>query len=291
MDDLSMKKQIFAIMLIFIFAIACDQNSNSEVTNSIEIPGKDEVKKPESFKERMSFSLGLDMGSKFIRDSLDLDFKYFLAGIKYGMVGDTTLMTSEEFNKTMNEFQTVMQEKKEQMQKQMEEEIKKKAEENIVITKEFLAKNLTNDSVKQTESGLQYQILEPSNGKKPKEGDQVKVDIIGRLTDGTEFENTYERGTVIIDTKQLIPGWKEAMMLMSEGSRWRVWIPPNLAYGEEGRLPAIPPNAVIEFEIEFHEIVDPAEVERLRQEQQQERENKQKKSEDPNKMKVNPFPN
>jgi FKBP-type peptidyl-prolyl cis-trans isomerase len=288
-----MFKQLIAAIVLLTLVIACDQSSNSEVTNSIEIPGKDEVKKPESFKERMSFTLGLDMGGKFVRDSLDLDFKYFLAGIKYGMVGDTSLMTGEEFKETMDEFYAKIQEKQAAMQKQMEEDVKKQAQENIKITQEFLTNNAKSDSVKQTASGLQYQILETGSGKTPKEGDNIKVDIIGRLIDGTEFENTYKRGTVIIDTKQLITGWKEAMMMMKEGDRWRIWLPPDLAYGEEGRLPTIPPNAVLEFEIQFHEIVDPAEVERLRKEQEQKRNEKsqQKDPNDPNRMPAKPFPN
>jgi len=289
-----MFKQIIAIVMLLMFLIACDQNSNSEVTNGIDIPGKDEVEKPKDYKQRMSFSLGLDMGKRFSRDSLDLDFKYYLAGIKYGMIGDTSLMTSEEFNKTMEEFQSNMMERQQVMQKQMEESVKKQAQENIKITKDFLENNAKSDSVTQTASGLQYQILVPGNGNLPKEGDQIKVDIIGRLTDGTEFENTYKRGTVIIDSKQLISGWKEAMMMMKEGSRWRIWIPPALAYGEEGRLPTIPPNAILVFEIEFHEIVDPAEVERLRKEQEQKRNengNQPRDPNNPNRMQAKPFPN
>jgi len=287
-----MFKQIVAVFFLFIFLIACDQNSNSEVTNTIEIPGKDEVEKPVDFKQRMSFSLGIDMGSKFKRDSLDLDFKYFLAGIKYGMIGDTSLMNSEEFKKTMDEFYDQIQKNQEAMQRKMQEDVKKQAQENIKLTQEFLAKNANKEGVKQTASGLQYQVLESGKGKIPKEGDQIKVDIIGRLIDGTEFENTYKRGTVIIDSKQLITGWKEAMMMMKEGDRWRIWLPPQLAYGEEGRLPTIPPNAVLEFEIQFHAIVDPAEVERLRKEQEEKR--NQAKPQDPNnpnKMQAKPFPN
>jgi FKBP-type peptidyl-prolyl cis-trans isomerase FklB len=288
-----MTKQILVIVLLLMFVVACDQNSNSEVTNTIEIPGKDEVEKPKDFKQKKSFALGLDMGAKFLRDSLDLDFKYFIAGIKYAMVQDSTMMNPQEFKETMDEFYAKMQERQMKMQERMQEDIKKQAAENINLSKEFLAENLKNEGVKQTESGLQYKVLETGTGKQAKEGDQIKVDIIGKLTDGTEFENTYKRGTVIIDSKQLIPGWKEAMMMMKEGSRWRIWLPPDLAYGEEGRMPTIPPNSVLEFEIQFHEIVDPEEVERLRKEQEEKKGQRDKKKDpnDPNRMKVNPFPN
>ena len=268
-------KKIALSFLILLFAMSCEQNSNSEVSNTIEIPGKDEVSKPTDFKQKISFALGLDMGKNFKRDSLDIDFKYFLAGIKYSIVGDSTLLSAAEIKEAMDEFYANLQEKQAVMQQQNEEKMMVEASENIKVSNDFLAENSKKDSVVVTQSGLQYQILQAGTGKKCKEDGFVKANVIGRLLDGTEIENTYKKSTVIIKIQQLVPGWKEAMLMMKEGSRWRIWLPPNLAFGEQGMAPGIPPNAVIEFEIEFISIEDPAEVERMRNEQQQQREQQQ----------------
>lgn len=259
-------KKILLIATSFILIMACEQNKGQEVSNDIQIPGKDEVAKPEEFSEKYSFTIGYDLGRRFVMDSLDVDLKYFFAGVKYGIVDDTTLLTREEFQETMNRFQAMMDQKKANMQEQMNKQMQEEAGVNLKKSKEFLAENKKKEGVIETESGLQYKILEQGSGKTPKEGDFVKVNVIGRLSDGTEFENTYDRSTIVVDTKRLIPGWKEAMLMMKEGSRWNIWVPPSLGYGEQGMQPQIPPNEVINFEVEFLSIEDPEEVRKQMQE-------------------------
>ena len=259
-------KKILLIATTFLLFMACEQNKGQEVSNDIQIPGRDEVAKPEEFNEKYSFTIGYDLGRRFVMDSLDVDLKYFFAGVKYGMIEDTTLLSREEFQETMNKFQAMMDMKKANMQEQMAKQNQKKAEENLEKSKQFLTENIKKEGVRETKTGLQYKILEQGTGNTPSEGDFVKVNVIGRLTDGTEFENTYESSTIVVDTKRLIPGWKEAMLMMKEGSRWNIWVPPSLGYGEQGMPPQIPPNEVINFEVEFLSIEDPEEVRKQMQE-------------------------
>lgn len=103
-----------------------------------------------------------------------------------------------------------------------------------------------------TESGLQYEVLKAADGPKPKESDTVKVDYIGTLVDGTEFDSSIKRGEpAVFGVGQVIPGWSEALQMMEVGSKYRVVIPSELAYGEAGAPPVIEPNSVLVFEIDL----------------------------------------
>ena len=117
--------------------------------------------------------------------------------------------------------------------------------------KAFLAENATKPDVKQTASGLQYILLEPGKGKTPKATDVVKVNYRGTLLDGTEFDSSYTDGEpVTFPVNGVIPGWQEALQLMPVGSKWQLYVPSNLAYGERGQGP-IPPNATLIFDVEL----------------------------------------
>jgi len=132
----------------------------------------------------------------------------------------------------------------------------KKGEENIVKGKEFLEKNSTEEGVITTESGLQYKIIEEGVGESPLETDKVKVHYKGTLIDGTEFDSSYKRGQpATFEANRVIPGWTEALTMMKPGSKWTLYIPSELGYGERGAGQMIGPNEVLIFEVELLEIV------------------------------------
>jgi len=125
-------------------------------------------------------------------------------------------------------------------------------EKNKAAGQAFLEENKKKEGVMVTESGLQYEVLKGADGPKPKESDTVKVDYIGTLVDGTEFDSSIKRGEpAVFGVGQVIPGWSEALQMMEVGSKYRVVIPSELAYGEAGAPPVIEPNSVLVFEIDL----------------------------------------
>ena len=124
--------------------------------------------------------------------------------------------------------------------------------DNLTIGREFLAENAKNDSVKVTKSGLQYMVLKEGNGVKPDSTDQVTVHYTGRLIDGKVFDSSVERGEpATFALNQVIPGWTEGLQLMSEGSKYRLFIPSERAYGEKGAGSDILPNSTLIFDVEL----------------------------------------
>jgi FKBP-type peptidyl-prolyl cis-trans isomerase len=130
------------------------------------------------------------------------------------------------------------------------------AEQNLQEGKKFLEANAKKEGIISTASGLQYQILKEGKGEKPKLTDQVVCDYAGTLLDGQEFDSSYKRGEPAqFPVNRLIPGWTEALQLMPVGSKWRLFVPSDLAYGPRGAGGVIPPNATLIFELELHKIV------------------------------------
>jgi FKBP-type peptidyl-prolyl cis-trans isomerase len=137
-------------------------------------------------------------------------------------------------------------------------EAKAQAETNKAAGEAFLAENAKKEGVQVTESGLQYQVLEAGEGPRPDSDDLVRVHYQGALLDGTVFDSSIERGQPAdIPVSQVVPGWQEGIALMPVGSKYRLWIPAGLAYGEGGTPGGpIPPNSTLVFEVELLEILD-----------------------------------
>jgi FKBP-type peptidyl-prolyl cis-trans isomerase len=134
----------------------------------------------------------------------------------------------------------------------MQASIKEKAQKNLADGEKFLTENKTKEGVKTTESGLQYKVLEAGEGPSPKAGDTVTVHYRGTFVDGTEFDSSYQRGEpATFPLTGVIPGWTEALQLMKKGSKWMLFIPSELAYGERGAGNRIPPNSTLIFEVEL----------------------------------------
>jgi FKBP-type peptidyl-prolyl cis-trans isomerase len=142
------------------------------------------------------------------------------------------------------------------MEKKQQAESQKMAEVNQKAGEAFLAENAKRPEVKTTVTGLQYEILSDGNGAQPTANDQVEVHYTGKLIDGTVFDSSVERGVpATFGVTQVIPGWVEALQLMKAGSKWRLYIPSNLAYGPNGAGGVIGPNATLIFDVELLKVV------------------------------------
>jgi len=196
-------------------------------------------------KQKLSYSLGVDVAKSFAKMSVDLDLDGFIIGLKDGFSGKKTLMTDDEMHATMTAFQSDLM-KKQSQGKQTAAEENKKAGEN------FLAENKKKEGVVALPSGLQYKILKAGKGKKPTAADKVECHYRGTLIDGTEFDSSYSRGEpATFPVNGVIPGWTEALKLMPVGSKWQLFVPSQLAYKEHGAGADIGPNATLIFEVEL----------------------------------------
>jgi FKBP-type peptidyl-prolyl cis-trans isomerase FklB len=196
-------------------------------------------------KERLSYSIGMDIAGNLRRSSVDVDSDLVAKGLKDRYGEGKTLLTEDEARQTLEVAQKALMAKKaETMQKQ--------SEKNKADGEKFLAENAKKDGVKSLPSGLQYKVITPGKGKTPKASDTVTVHYKGTLIDGTEFDSSYKRGEpASFPVSGVIPGWIEALQLMKEGAKWQLFIPPNLAYGERGAGRDIGPNATLLFEVEL----------------------------------------
>ena len=193
--------------------------------------------------EEFSYSLGLTLSSNLIQSGVkNIDAAQFLAGLQDVFTGNKLRISMEQASQVLQDF----------MLAQGEEESRKNLEEGLL----FLSNNLEKEGVVETETGLQYKILQQGTGDFPTIEDEVKCHYHGTLIDNTVFDSSVERGQpAIFPVNGVISGWTEALQMMREGAKWRLFIPFNLAYGEEGAGGLIGPNATLIFDVELLEIV------------------------------------
>jgi FKBP-type peptidyl-prolyl cis-trans isomerase FklB len=192
-------------------------------------------------KEKMSYIIGMDIGNNLRKQSIDVDPNILARGIQDGLSAAKPLLSEEEIQNTVTTF------RKEKEAKQKEVAKRNKNEGDA-----FMTANKKKEGVKALASGLQYKVIKSGTGKKPNINDSVTTHYRGTLIDGTEFDSSYKRGQpVTFPVSGVIAGWKEALQLMEEGAKWQLFIPPNLAYGEQGTSGVIGPNATLIFEIEL----------------------------------------
>lgn len=193
--------------------------------------------------DKVSYALGLSIGNNFQNSGIkDLQIEDFIKGLTDVMEEKQPAITYDEAKEVINEYFIKLQ--KEKM------EINKKAGE------EFLHINKGRAGVVELPSGLQYQVLKQGNGAKPSATDKVKCHYHGTLINGTVFDSSVQRGQpAVFGVNQVIPGWVEALQLMPVGSKWRLFIPSNLAYGEHGAGEMIEPNSTLIFDVELLDIV------------------------------------
>lgn len=196
-------------------------------------------------KDKVSYSIGLDIGTTFKKQKMELNSDALAAGVKDGLTGAKPMMNEDEVRQVMMSFSKEMNEKATVANKEA-------AQKNGAEGEKFLAENKNKPGVKTTASGLQYKVLKEGNGESPKETDVVVVNYRGTLIDNTEFDSSYKRGEpATFPVNKVIKGWTEALQLMKPGSKYQLFIPPNLAYGERGAGGDIGPNATLIFEVEL----------------------------------------
>lgn len=204
-------------------------------------------------KDSLGYAIGFQTGEYFFLNQFDfITLETYLAGFEAGFKGNKSMSKVKEpqYSEMLKRFQTMAQQRQQENQQ-------REASFNKFITKDLMEKNIKEDkTVKQTESGLQYKVLVEGKGPKPLATDKVKVHYVGTLYDGTIFDSSRQRGEpAVFPLNQVIKGWTEGLQLMSVGSKYKFWIPAELAYGDRqvGQVPKSAGSMLI-FEVELLEI-------------------------------------
>jgi FKBP-type peptidyl-prolyl cis-trans isomerase FklB len=203
--------------------------------------------------DRASYAIGMNWGRAFREDGAKINLEQLVQGLKDGLQGAKPRYTEEQLRTAFETFNREVQAKQQQRFQQV-------AAKNKQDGEAFLATNRTKAGIKSTASGLQYQVVRSGTGATPKATDSVKVHYEGRFLDGTVFDSSLQRKEPqLLQVDGVIDGWAQALKMMRVGDRWRLFIPPELAYGEDGTPDgAIPPQATLVFDVELLEIPAPA---------------------------------
>jgi len=219
---------------------------------------QDETQAPENLEDRAAYTIGFDLGSNLSEAGIEPDIDLLMQGVKDALNEvENPLLSEQERQEAMQQFASIIQER--QMAKRSEA-----GEANVAEGEEFFEELRENEGVEFTESGLAYEVLEEGGGPTPDANDTVKVHYEGRLIDGTVFDSSIQRGQPfeldgLIDAQgqpAVIQGWVEALQLMPEGAKWRLYIPSDLAYGARGAGQAIGPNQALIFDVELLEVTE-----------------------------------
>ncbi|MBZ5567250.1 MAG: FKBP-type peptidyl-prolyl cis-trans isomerase [Acidobacteriia bacterium] len=222
-------RRVMAVLIILFAVVAAAQDA-SPLKNA---------------KDKRSYALGMDLGNQLHSLGIELDPAIFSRGLSDALSGGKTLLTQEDVRAAISELQA-------EMKRKQAEARSKAAQDGKQTGAAFLADNKKKEGVVTLPSGLQYKILKEGTGKKPALDDTVVCQYRGTLVDGTEFDSSYKRGQpATFPVKGVIKGWTEALQLMPVGSKWQLFIPPELAYGETGAGGTIGPNATLIFEVEL----------------------------------------
>lgn len=250
-----------AIALSIAFALAACKPSEDTATTDPDAPAADaadattadglKVEGLADEKAQVSYMVGMDIGESLEQIKDQVEFDIVVEAMEATLAGGSTKLDDEQRQQVRQRFAAALQEKR-------MAEMQAKAKANVTEGEAFLAANKAKPGVQTTASGLQYEVLEQGDGAKPTASDVVRVHYKGTLLDGTEFDSSYERGEpAMFALEQVVPGWQEGISLMPVGSKYRLWIPSSLGYGEMGTPNGeIGPNATLVFEVELLEIVE-----------------------------------
>lgn len=204
-------------------------------------------------KDKVSYMIGMDVGQNLGQFKDEVDVDVLVRGLRDAMTGSDTQLSQEQAAEVRQQFM-------QRMQAQAQEQRVQAAQNNRTEGEAFLAENGKKAGVTTTDSGLQYEVISSGDGAKPKATDRVRVHYVGTLLDGTKFDSSIDRGEPAeFPLNGVIPGWTEGLQLMPVGSKYRFYIPSELAYGEQGTPGPIGPNATLTFEVELLEIVNAGE--------------------------------
>ncbi len=234
-------KKISSLLIISVFSLIIISSCGNEK--------KYATVKVKNEADSVSYYIGLDFGTKLKQAKIDsvMNYNAFMKGVTEAVYGDTLPVSTFEMQTYINQY----------FMKFQEEQIKREYKDFIAQNEEFMKENSKRDSVITLPSGLQYVVILEGQGVKPTRNDVVKVHYTGKLVDGTIFDSSYQRNEPAeFPVGQVIPGWVEALQLMPVGSKWRVFIPENLAYGSQPpRGSVIKPYATLIFDVELLDIV------------------------------------
>ncbi|MGC1226106.1 MAG: FKBP-type peptidyl-prolyl cis-trans isomerase [Candidatus Sulfotelmatobacter sp.] len=202
-------------------------------------------------KEKFSYALGMRMGANLKKQNVPVEPAILERGLKDAMAGGKTLLTEEQ-------AQTALMQVQNDLRKKQQEKMQAEGAENKQQGAAFLAENKSKEGVKTLPSGLDYKILKEGTGPKPTAGDTVECNYRGTLIDGKEFDSSAKHGgPATFPVGGVIKGWTEALQMMPVGSKWQLFIPPDLAYGDRGAGPDIGPDSTLIFEVELVSIKQP----------------------------------
>ena len=246
------------ILIVMVGALLCI--SSCQKAQEQKPAAKKEITKTDLKTEddKISYSIGYSIGSRFKADELQINSEIFQEGIEDGFTGAKQLLNEEEIKNVMMALRKKNMAKQQAERTKQMEERKKQGETNKETGTKFLEENKVKEGVVTLESGLQYKILKTGTGVSPKPTDTVKCHYKGTTIDGKEFDSSYKRGEpATFALNRVIKGWTEGLQLMKEGGKWQFFIPSELAYGEQGSGPNIGPNETLIFEVELLEIEKP----------------------------------
>lgn len=199
-------------------------------------------------QDKRSYALGMDIGNSLKDLPMDVDLDQLTQGVHDVVNGDKTKLSEKQLHDVMQGVVSDMEAAQKKKQK-------KKSVANLKAGQKFLAKNKKKDDVKTLKDGLQYKVIKKGDGPQPDANDSVTVDYTGKLIDGTVFDSSKKRGKpVTFPVNAVIPGWTEALQLMHAGGEYKLFIPPDLAYGERGAGSQIGPNETLIFDVKLKSV-------------------------------------
>ena len=231
---------IITLSSLFLFLFYCESGSAKSKTKTVTL---------KTNRDTISYYIGIDIAKSFANIKNEIDIDILIQGLNDKLSDKKLLVNEDKAQKFMREFSAKMQKK----QQDINTVVGKK---NMESGKKYLEKNKKKEGVVTTESGLQYSVLKQGNGKKPEKTDKVKVHYKGKTINGKEFDSSYKRGEpATFPVTGVIKGWTEALLLMNVGSKYKLFIPSDLAYGKRGAGQDIGPNSTLIFEVELLDIV------------------------------------
>lgn len=247
-----MKKLLLPLAVVSAISLsACNEKSQTPAADAAAATAEVALSSPE---QRLSYGVAQNVAKQMKASGLPLDNAAFVAGFNDVMNDRPARMSDEEIAAEMQAYQ-------DKVMKEKQAEMDKIASENEQAGKVYLEENAKREGVVVTDSGLQYEVVEKGEGAVPTASDRVVVHYAGKLIDGSEFDSSYARNEPAkFGVGQVIPGWTEALQMMPVGSKWKLTIPAELAYGAAGAGGRIPPNSTLVFDVELLDI-DKAEKE------------------------------
>ena len=235
------------VSILFVIALTANCSKDNNPDESASPWGSAPEIKTQSQKN--SYTMGYNLGKNVTQIYKEVDDRSLIQGVFDAVNQNETLMTDEEMKNSLTELQKSLARMKSPQQTEM-------GKKNQEAGKKYLEQNSKREGVQTTSSGLQYEILKKGTGPSPQSSNRVEVNYRGTLINGTEFDSSFKRGKpATFALNRVIPGWQEVLQLMNKGAKYRVVVPPHLAYRNQQVSPLIGPNSTLIFEIELLEIV------------------------------------